>query len=89
MMTTTSTTDMTDGVSVLIGTREMRMEKAISEAPESAKNTLREAFSGSASPRRAIKAMCLTCVGYDRQEIKNCSAHGCPLWKYRPFQERV
>jgi hypothetical protein len=89
MTTTTSTTDMTDGVSLLMGTREMRTEKVISEASESAKNTLREAFSGYASPRKAIKAMCLTCVGYDRQEIKNCSAHGCPLWKYRPFQERA
>ena len=67
--------------------REKRVERAISEAPESAKNTLREAFSGSASPRRAIRAMCLSCVGYDREEIRACSAFACPLWKYRPFQE--
>ena len=66
--------------------RDKRVEKTISEAPESAKGTLARAFSGSASPRAAIKAMCLACVGYDRKEITNCSAYACPLWKYRPFQ---
>ena len=66
--------------------REKRVEKTISEAPESAKGTLARAFSGSASPRAAIKAMCLACVGYDRKEVTNCSSFACPLWKYRPFQ---
>lgn len=67
-------------------TRNRWVEQAISEAPESAKNTLREAFSGSASPRKAIKAMCLRCVGYERASIRDCSAYACPLWQYRPFQ---
>ncbi len=66
--------------------REKRVEAAVSQAPESAKNTLREAFSGSASPRKAIKAMCLTCVGFERAAVRDCSAFACPLWKYRPFQ---
>jgi len=67
--------------------REKRVEKAVSEAPESAKNTLREAFSGSASPRRAIKAMCMSCVGFQRDAVRDCTGYSCPLWKYRPFQE--
>jgi hypothetical protein len=67
--------------------RDKRVARMISEAPESAKKTLRESFSGSASPRKAIKAMCLTCVGYDRQEITNCTGYSCPLWAYRPYQE--
>ena len=67
--------------------REKRVERALEQAPESAKNTLREAFSGSASPRKAIKAMCLACVGFEREQIKNCTGFSCPLWKYRPFQE--
>lgn len=58
----------------------------IAEAPESVKGTLREAFSGSASPRKAIKAMCLACTGYDRREVTSCTGYSCPLWKYRPFQ---
>jgi hypothetical protein len=68
------------------GFREKRVEAVLREAPESVKNTLREAFSGSASPRRAIRAMCLTCVGYDRASVRDCSGYTCPLWKYRPFQ---
>jgi hypothetical protein len=68
-------------------TREDRITKVVAEAPESAKNTLARAFSGSASPRSAIKAQCLVCVGYDRASIKNCTGYSCPLWKYRPFQD--
>lgn len=69
--------------------RDERIVKVINQAPESAKNTLAEAFSGAASPRRAIKAMCLSCVGFDRGAIKNCTGFGCPLWKYRPFQDEA
>lgn len=66
--------------------REERVARVVAAAPDSTKNTLREAFSGSASPRGAIKAACLACVGYDREEIRNCSGWSCPLWKYRPYQ---
>lgn len=67
--------------------REAKVSKMISEAPESVRATLSQAFSGSASPRKAIKAMCLSCVGYDRNSVKNCTGWSCPLWKYRPFQD--
>ena len=67
--------------------RDKQVEKMVSQAPESAKGALREAFSGSASPRKAIKAMCLACVGFDRSAVKNCTGYSCPLWRYRPFQE--
>lgn len=66
----------------------MRVEEAIAEAPESAKNTLREAFSGSASPRKAIKAMCLSCVGFQRDAVRDCTGFSCPLWAYRPYQTK-
>lgn len=68
-------------------TRDEKVIQVVSEAPESAKKALTQAFSGSASPRAAIKAQCLSCMGYDRESIKNCSGWSCPLWKYRPFQE--
>ena len=67
-------------------TRNERIELVLQESPESAKGTLREAFSGSASPRKAIKAQCLVCVGYDRAAIRDCTGYSCPLWAYRPFQ---
>lgn len=59
---------------------------AIAQAPEASKNTVTRAFSGSASPRQAIKAMCLSCVGFIRADIKNCTARACPLYAYRPYQ---
>jgi hypothetical protein len=68
--------------------REQRVIRVISEAPESVKKALTQAFSGSASPRAAIKAMCLCCVGYDRASITNCTGYSCPLWHYRPFQTK-
>lgn len=67
--------------------REIRVAKRLEEAPESARNTLREAFLGSASPRKAIKAMCLSCVGFDRNAIRTCTGYSCPLWAYRPYQD--
>lgn len=67
-------------------TREQRIAAVISQTPESAKGCLQEAFSGAASPRKAIKAFCLVCVGYDRAAIRKCASLACPLWKYRPFQ---
>lgn len=67
--------------------REKRVLAVLEQAPESVKNTLAQAFSGAASPRKAIRAMCLTCVGYDRAAIRDCTGYSCPLWKYRPFQE--
>ena len=59
----------------------------IAKAPSSVRGMLQKAFEGSASPRQAIKATCLTCVNYDREEIRSCGVFLCPLWKYRPFQD--
>jgi hypothetical protein len=61
-------------------------ETEIAEAPTSCKNTLSRAFSGSASPRQAIKVFCLQCCGFVRSDIENCSARACALHKYRPYQ---
>ena len=46
------------------------------------------ATTGKASPRQAIKAQCLQCMGYDRAGIAACTGFTCPLWDYRPFQTR-
>ena len=67
--------------------RNQRVERVISEAPESVQKTLTQAFLGSASPRAAIKAMCLCCMGYERDQIRACTGYSCPLWAYRPFQK--
>jgi len=35
------------------------------------------------SPLKAIRAMCLECVGYVSDEVKNCTAPDCPLYPFR------
>ena len=35
------------------------------------------------SPLRSIRAMCLECVGYVSDEVKNCTAPDCPLYLFR------
>lgn len=69
--------------------RNKRVEAVIADAPESVKKSLAGAFSGSVSPRAAIKAQCLVCVGYDRASIRDCTGYSCPLWQYRPFQAKA
>lgn len=55
----------------------------IVEAPSSARGILLRAFEGK-SRTAAIKAFCLTCVGFKRADVTSCSSLGCPLHPYRP-----
>lgn len=66
--------------------REKRVQTVLDGAPESVKNCLKLAFSGSGGKANAVKAMCLCCTGYDRAVIRDCTGYTCPLWQYRPFQ---
>lgn len=40
-----------------------------------------------ASPRQAIKMHCLTCVGFETNDVANCRVERCPLHCYRPYQK--
>lgn len=57
----------------------------IREPTETFRNLYERTQSGKAGPRQAIKMQCAECVGYDRNEITNCTDIGCPLYNYRPF----
>lgn len=35
------------------------------------------------SPLKAIKLFCLECCGYQRDEVKSCTASACPLYCFR------
>jgi hypothetical protein len=59
----------------------------LATAPESAKGHFVAAWAGKCSPRRAIKAQCLECSGFDRHVITECTNWGCALWMFRPFQK--
>jgi hypothetical protein len=54
--------------------------------PKSCRATYLKATRGKASPRVAIKAFCLECVGWNRPEVARCTATACPLWMYRPWK---
>lgn len=55
------------------------------EAPSKLRTFLR-AYAGAASKREAIKAKCLDCSNLTVDEVRNCPATGCALWRYRPYQ---
>lgn len=38
------------------------------------------------NPRAGIKAFCQICLGFEREAIRACSDHSCPLMPYRPYQ---
>ena len=65
-------------------------KRRLADAPVLYRPIIREAYTLSparrASPRRAIKAFCLQCVGYVRKDVTECTAIACPLWHYRPYQ---
>jgi len=42
---------------------------------------------GKASPRNAIKAFCLECMGWKRSEVSKCNTVACPLNLYRPYRK--
>ena len=54
----------------------------------SRRNQVRQCWDGTASPRRAIKVMCLECQGEDVAAVRECGDSCCPLWMYRPFQSK-
>lgn len=62
--------------------------RRLAQTPASRQQPFRRAYAGTASPRTAIKAQCLDCVGCDTEAITTCTATACPLWLYRPYQTK-
>lgn len=57
----------------------------LAEMPKTSRNTYLKAMKGK-SMGAAIKAHCSECMGWDRNEVRNCTAPACPLYPYRPFR---
>ena len=66
---------------------EKRKREKIASVPRLYRKMVQKAIHGSASPRDAIKAQCLECVGYVRAEVISCPSFTCPLYMYRPYKE--
>lgn len=65
-----------------------RQEQLVQDAPESMQGIFRDALEGTASKRRAIQAMCLSCCNFNRLEVRHCTVITCPLHLYRPYIKR-
>lgn len=35
------------------------------------------------SAQKAIKAKCLDCCAYQKEEVRQCTSTSCPLWPFR------
>lgn len=55
------------------------------EMPKTRRMTYLEAMKGK-SKTAAIKAFCEMCVGWDRNEVRECTSPACPLYEYRPYK---
>ncbi len=67
--------------------KRARMLQQVSEDAPSKLGAFRRVYSSTASPREAIKAMCLQCCWMDLEGIRGCTATACPLWEFRPYQK--
>ena len=65
--------------------RRSAVERRAKDMPSLYRGGYLRAVTGRASPREAIKAHCLECVGWERGQVVNCTGSACPLWRYRPF----
>ena len=63
--------------------QEEQIEQRLQDMPKSYRSNYRKAMRGR-SMKAAIKAQCLECVGWVRNEVKLCTDLGCPLYPYRP-----
>ena len=66
--------------------REAAIAEKAAQMPKSCRAGYLRAAKGKASPRQAIKAFCLECTGWERNEVRRCTGVACPFWLYRPFR---
>jgi hypothetical protein len=46
-------------------------------------------WSGKGGRKLAIHMQCLDCCGEDVEAVRTCGDRCCPLWHFRPFQQRA
>lgn len=64
------------------------IDRAMDSMPKASRMRYAKCMSGKISLRSAIKMKCNECVGHQRPEVTQCSSYGCPLWPYRPYQDK-
>jgi hypothetical protein len=66
-----------------------RLERYLDGVPTSAKGIVTRAHRKTGGRQNAIKAKCLDCCNWDRDEVANCTVLVCPLHPWRPFQDKA
>ena len=56
----------------------------VKNCPDGMRKQYVETLTGESGKAQALKVMCYTCSGFDRNEVKGCTVKSCPLWNYRP-----
>ena len=66
--------------------RQARIAERRQQMPKIHRSNYDEAVSGK-SRKAAIKAFCLECVCWQKEEVRLCSSLACPLYPYRPYRK--
>ena len=45
-------------------------------------------YAGQTGLTEAVKAKCLDCGCWQIDEVRNCTIFTCPIWDFRPFQQK-
>lgn len=62
-------------------------QRRVSSMPESMRKSYLKTRK-SKSKAAAVKAFCQECMGYLRNEVRDCTAQACPMWYVRPYRPR-
>jgi hypothetical protein len=66
--------------------RQEQIAKRMAQIPKIHQAVYKSAVSGK-SRKNAVKAQCLECVCWQKEEVRLCTDLGCPLYAYRPYKE--
>ena len=62
-----------------------KIQKRLNDTPIKYRNIYKKAMAGR-NRTAAVKAFCLECMGWQREEVRNCTSVACPLYLYRPYK---
>jgi len=65
--------------------RQQKIEDRRKCMPERYRANYDQAVSGR-SRAAAVKAICLECVCFQKEEVRLCTSLACPLYPYRPYK---
>jgi hypothetical protein len=65
--------------------RHRQIDERRAQMPEIHRANYDKALRGK-SMKAAIKAFCLECVCWQKEEVRLCTSFACPLYSYRPYK---